>query len=75
MTAQEKRLDNVLKRCNRTLEHIEKEFANLELARDKISTESPEYILISRAMGSFKEAKSDLAIVVSRIKNRCRNDI
>ena len=70
MTAQEKQLGNVLKRCNRTLEHIEKEFANLELARDKISTESPEYFLISRAMGSFNEAKSDLSIVINRIKNK-----
>ena len=69
MTAQEKRLNNVLKRCNRTLEHIEQEFTNLELARDKTSTESPEYFLISRAMGALNEAKCDLTIVVSRIKN------
>ena len=69
MTAAEKRLANVLKRCQRTICRLDKEIDNLELGKGKLSFESPEYHLIGEAQKGIYEAKGDLQIVVTRIEN------
>ncbi|MDE6410032.1 MAG: hypothetical protein K2K81_07305 [Muribaculaceae bacterium] len=72
MTSKEKRLNNVLKRSERAISKIDKEMDNLDKARDKVSMESAEYYLLSKAAESLNEAKGHLEIVRNRIKTQLK---
>ena len=74
MTAEEKRMANVLKRAKRTVMRIDKELENLDKASDKLSFESPEYHLIGSAKCNIYEAREQLVIVVNRIESKQKEE-
>lgn len=74
MTAEEKRIANVLKRAKRTVINIDKELDNLDKASDKVSMESAEYHLIGTAKHDLYEAREHLVIVVNRIEHRQKGE-
>ncbi len=66
MTAAERQKVSVYKRAVSALKKIEKMVNSLDKARDRVSVNSPDCLMIERAMGSLRDAASDLGIVCRR---------